>query len=109
MIADPKVNWDPEHWAMRLGRLFHQEGKNWMLDVYQILDVHSGGKIQWRREAWTIHELKRWSRNKFDYVMDLRPYTEKEMETVQRLEDQHKYSTGESPIRWSCKSHTGHI
>ena len=80
-----------------------------MLDVYQVLDVHAGGKVQWRRKDWTICELKRWSRNKFEYVMDSKPYTAIEMKEVQRLEDQHKYSTGESPIRWSCKSHTGHI
>ena len=109
LVADPQINWDQTHWAMKLGRLFQQNGEHWMLDVYQVLHVHAGGKIQWRRKDWTICELKRWSRNKFEYVMDSKPYTAIEMKQVQRLEDQHKYSTGDSPTRWSCKGHTGHI
>ena len=108
LIADPKVNWEPEHWAMRLGRLCFQEGQNWMLDVYQILHVQSGGNIQWRRKDFTIRELKRWSCNPYDYVMDSEPYSRDEMQDVQRQDLEHKKRTGASAIRWSCKGHTGH-
>ena len=109
LVADSKVNWDSDHWAMRLGRLFHQNGENWMLDIYQVLDVHAGGKIQWRRKDFTISELKRWSRNQYDYVMDSQPYRVNEMKEVQRLELEHKNRTGASKLRsWCLDQSTAH-
>ena len=29
-----------------------------MLDIYQILDVHAKGKVQWRRNNFTIKEIQ---------------------------------------------------
>ena len=80
-----------------------------MLDVYQILDVQSGGNIQWRRKDFTIRELKRWSRNPYDYVMDSERYSSLELTEVQQHDLEHKKRTGASAIRWSCKGHRGHI
>ena len=105
MIEDPKVNNTPDHWAMTLGRLFFQDGQDWMLDVYQILDVQSGGAIQWRRKDFTIEELERWSSSPMDYVMDSQPYSRREMSIVQERDLTRKMRGEESEIRWSCKSH----
>ena len=94
---------------MTLGRVFFQDGQNLMLDVYQILDVQSGGTIQWRRKDFTIKELKRWSSSPIDYVMDSVPYSSRELTDVQQHDLEHQRQTGESAIRWSCKGHRGHI
>ena len=103
MIEDPKVYKNPDRWAMSLGRLFIERGENWLLDVYEILDVHGGGEIQWRRRDFTVEEMNLWSKGPDDYVMDSQPYHTRELKILQERERTRKANGEESDISWSCK------
>ena len=40
MVADPLIFKDWYHWANMLNRSLFKSDKQWMLDLYQIVDVH---------------------------------------------------------------------
>ena len=100
MIKGPKVSEaeNPEHWAMSLGRSLIKKGENWMLDVYEILDVHGGGDIQWWRRDFTVEEINRWSQGPDDYAMDSHSYHIRELKILQERERTRKANGEESEI-----------
>ena len=59
IIRDPAVSKENDRWAMTLNRRLIASKQNWMLDIYQILDVHAKGKVQWRRNNFSIKVMEK--------------------------------------------------
>ena len=80
-----------------------ERNRNWMLNVYEILDVHARGDIQWRRKEFTIKDMNKWSYGPNDFVMDSHPYHKHELQLEQERETYRKKEGRESKMSWSCK------
>ena len=72
--------------------------------MYQILDVHAKGKVQWRRKDLSIKDMEKRSNGAHDYVMDSFPYHRYELEQEQKRETQRIEDKKPTEISWSCKS-----
>ena len=59
MIEDPAVYKEKDHWAMTLNRSLFTSRENLILDVFQILDLHREGKVQWRRKDFSQKEMNK--------------------------------------------------
>ena len=77
--------------------------QNWMLDIYQILDVHAKGKVQWRLKDLSIKDMEKRSYGAHDYVMGSFPYHRYELEQEQKRETHRIEDKKPTEISWSCK------
>ena len=73
-----------------------------MLDIYQILDVHAKGKVQWRRKDFTIKDMEKRSQGPYDFVMDSHPYHTYELDREKKREN-YRIEDRETEMSWSCK------
>ena len=103
MVSGPVVSAESNHWAMILVKKLERK-QNWMLDIYQILDVHAKGKVQWRRKDLSIKDMEKRSYGAHDYVMDSFPYHRYELEQEQKRETHRIEDKKPTEISWSCKS-----
>ena len=103
MVKDPVVAADSDRWAMILVEKLDRCNQNLMLNLYEILDVHAKGYIQWRRKDFTIKEMNKWSCGQNDYVMDSQPYQREELKRHQERENARLEEGREPEMSWSCK------
>ena len=87
---------------MTLNRRLVASKENWILDIYQILDVHAEGKVQWWRNDFSFKEMEKRSWGSDDYVMDSHPFHGYELKQAQKREHTRIADKRPTDISWSC-------
>ena len=78
---------DKSHWANMLDKSVWNSGKHWTLDIYQIIDVHRKGKVQWRRNNFSLNRMRKASYGPNDDVMDSATFHEYELKQEQERQN----------------------
>ena len=102
MLEDPAVYKEIDHWAITLNKSLFRSRENWILDLNQILDLHRYGKVQWRRNDFSLKDMNKQLWGPDDYVMDPQPFHKYELKQAQKCENIRIADKKPIEFSWSC-------